>query len=115
MTSPDTLFSAMSDATRLRALMLIQAETELCVCELTHALGESQPKVSRHLAYMRDAGIVSARRRGTWMHYRVSAHAPAWVQKILRCTYQQLCKAAPYKDDLRRLARMADRPEKTCA
>lgn len=115
MMSPESLFSVMSDATRLRALMLIQAETELCVCELTHALDETQPKVSRHLACMREAGIVSARRRGTWMHYRIDPGAPAWACKILDSTYRQLGEATPYRDDLRRLSTMSDRPEKMCA
>ena len=68
--TPESIFNILSDTTRLRALVLIQSEGEVCVCELTHALQESQPKISRHLALMRDAGIVEARREGAWMHYK---------------------------------------------
>ena len=60
--TPESVFNTLSDPTRLRALMVIQSEGEVCVCELTYALQESQPKISRHLALMRDAGIVEARR-----------------------------------------------------
>ncbi len=76
MMKPELLFNILSDATRLRALMLIQSEGEVCVCELTFALNESQPKISRHLALMRDAGIVQSRREGTWMHYRIGPTLP---------------------------------------
>ncbi|MDX2415939.1 MAG: metalloregulator ArsR/SmtB family transcription factor, partial [Xanthomonadales bacterium] len=57
---PESLFGILSDPTRLRTLMLIQAEGEVCVCELTFTLNESQPKISRHLALMREAGIVKS-------------------------------------------------------
>ena len=61
----DTFFKMLADSTRLRCLLLMQAEGELCVCELTHALNLSQPKISRHLAHLREAGVLVARRNGT--------------------------------------------------
>lgn len=113
--TPETLFSALSDTTRLRALMLVQAEGEVCVCELTHALQESQPKISRHLAFMREAGIVEARREGTWMHYRVDPGVPDWALAVVAHAHDQLHALPPYCDDRQRLAVMNDRPERNCA
>ena len=70
-TSPriETLFQALGDRTRLRLLNLI-ADGEVCVCFFVEVLGEPQPKISRHLAVLRAAGLVAARRDGKWMHYR---------------------------------------------
>ncbi len=68
----DLLFRALADRTRLRLLNLI-AEREICVCYFVEILRISQPKISRHLAYLRKAGIVAARRQGRWMHYRLCA------------------------------------------
>ncbi len=64
------LFAALADPTRLRLLNLMQGR-EVCVCYFVEILGQSQPKISRHLAYLRRAGVVSARREGKWMHYRI--------------------------------------------
>lgn len=113
--TPETLFNIMSDPTRLRALMLIQSEGEVCVCELTHALQESQPKISRHLALMRDAGIVEARRDGTWMHYRLGPSMPDWARRIVEGSHSQLSGLAVYRRDAQRLCRMDNRPERICA
>ncbi len=66
----ETLFLALADKTRLRILSLM-GEDEICVGYLVEVLGESQPKISRHLAYLRNAGLVSVRREGKWMHYRI--------------------------------------------
>ncbi|HEV7642565.1 MAG TPA: metalloregulator ArsR/SmtB family transcription factor [Pyrinomonadaceae bacterium] len=66
----ESLFLALADKTRLRILNLI-GEDEICVGHLVEVLGESQPKVSRHLAYLRNAGLVTVRRDGKWMHYRI--------------------------------------------
>ena len=63
-------FLALSDRTRLRLLNLM-GDDEVCVCFFVEVLGEPQPKISRHLAYLRQVGVVSARREGKWMHYRV--------------------------------------------
>ena len=95
--------------------MLIQSEGEVCVCELTYALQESQPKISRHLALMRDAGIVEARRDGTWMHYCLNPSLPDWAQRIVKSSHAQLSDLAVYRDDALRLSRMSNRPERICA
>ena len=113
--TPESMFNILSDPTRLRALMLIQSEGEVCVCELTHALQESQPKISRHLALMRDAGIVEARREGTWMHYRLGPSLPDWARQIVESSHAQLCGLAVYRQDARRLSQMNNRPERICA
>lgn len=113
--TPDALFNILSDPTRLRVLMLIQSEGEVCVCELTHALQESQPKVSRHLALMRESAIVECRRQGTWMHYRLSASLPEWAEEIIGCTHARLAGLAMFRQDAQRLNQMHDRPERICA
>lgn len=115
MMKPCSLFNILSDATRLRALMLIQSEGEVCVCELTFALKESQPKISRHLALMRDAGIVQSRREGTWMHYRIDSALPKWGREIIALTHDRLHELKPYQKDRQQLARMNNRPERRCA
>jgi ArsR family transcriptional regulator len=112
---PETLFGLLSDPTRLRTLMLIQAEGEVCVCELTFTLDESQPKISRHLALMREAGIVESRREGTWMHYRINALLPDWAKEIIRQTFDRLSGLRPYTDDRKKLTQMKNRPERSCA
>ncbi len=96
--------------------MLIEAEGEVCVCELMFALGESQPKISRHLALMREAGIVESRREGTWMHYRLSYDLPSWAKEILGQVLQKIHGLKPYKDDMKHLKKMPNRPgERACA
>src|SRR6266571_3632239 len=67
----ETLFKALADRTRLRLISLI-GDSEVCVCFFVAILKTSQPKISRHLAYLRRAGIVAARREGKWMHYRLT-------------------------------------------
>ena len=67
----EKFFLALSDRTRLRLLNLM-GEDEVCVCFFVEVLKAAQPKISRHLAYLRNAGIVSARREGKWMHYRIT-------------------------------------------
>jgi ArsR family transcriptional regulator len=107
---PDDLFSLLADPTRLRVLMLVEAEGELCVCELMFALDESQPKISRHLALMREAGIVESRREGTWMHYRLSHDLPNWSKEVLSQIFKHIHRLDPYKDDMKQLKKMPDRP-----
>ena len=107
---PERLFSLLSDPTRLRALMLIQAEGELCVCELTFALEASQPKVSRHLALMRESGLVEARREGIWMYYRLSPALPAWATDLVASVHDRLAGLDASTEDLGRLGAMHDRP-----
>lgn len=76
------LFAALADPTRLRLLNLMNGR-EVCVCYFVSLLGQSQPKISRHLAYLRRAGIVAARRQGRWMHYRIVPPAEPALASIL--------------------------------
>jgi ArsR family transcriptional regulator len=89
--SLEKLFGALADRTRLRLLNLMGRD-EICVCFFVEALGLSQPKISRHLAYLRDAGLVEARREGKWMHYRVvsppNEKASHLLNETLRCLQQ---------------------------
>lgn len=78
------MFRAFSDHTRLRILNLL-AQGELCVCDITAILDQSQPKVSRHLAYLRRAGLVRARREGLWMHYYLAPANHAFHKNLLHC------------------------------
>jgi ArsR family transcriptional regulator len=110
----DMLFRMLADRTRLRILMLLMAEGELCVCELTHALDLSQPKISRHLAHLREAGLLLTRRAGVWMYYRINPDLPAWGQAILQQTLAGNRGHKPYSDDHRALADMANRPGAPC-
>jgi ArsR family transcriptional regulator len=68
---PELFFSALADGTRLRLLNLMR-DGEICVCFFVEVIGTNQPKISRHLAYLRRAGLVAARRDGKWMHYRLN-------------------------------------------
>jgi ArsR family transcriptional regulator len=106
----ESLFRALADPTRLRCLLLLQGEGELCVCELTHALGEIQPKISRHLAQLREAGIVADRRQGLWVYYRLHPELPAWALEVLRITSEGVADQAPYAADRQALAEMPGRP-----
>jgi ArsR family transcriptional regulator len=87
--SLDRLFQALGDPTRLRLLNLL-SEGELCVCYFVEILDEPQPKISRHLAYLRDAGLVSARREGKWMHYRLTRPADAGAAAIVDAVLEVL-------------------------
>lgn len=85
----ETFFLALADKTRLRLLNLMRDE-EICVCFFTEVLGESQPKISRHLAYLRNAGLVKARREGKWMHYRISEPKNEYVERVLKEVLESL-------------------------
>ena len=74
--NPIQFYKCLSDETRLRCLMLIENEGELCVCELTEALAESQPKVSRHLAQLRQCELLLDRKQGQWVYYRINPTLP---------------------------------------
>jgi ArsR family transcriptional regulator len=111
---PESFFRTLADPTRLRCLILLQEEGELCVCELTHALGDSQPKVSRHLAVLREAGVVTDRRDGRWMYYRINAGLPGWCRAVLRETAGGVAPNVPFRRDHAALCGMADRPGGRC-
>lgn len=99
--SLDELFRALADGTRLRLLNLI-AEREICVCYFVEILRASQPKISRHLAYLRRAGIATARREGKWMHYRLAIPKDEVAARILRETLKLLREKPEMKRDLAR-------------
>ena len=81
LTAMETLFRALADATRLRILGLLLTG-EVCVCDIHESLKIPQPKASRHLAYLRKAGLVDARREGLWMHYRLADLPDPLLQSI---------------------------------
>jgi len=114
ITDSSTLFSALSNEVRLRCLILLQLEGELCVCELTHALALSQPMMSRHLALLRSSGLVTDRRAGQWIYYKINSELDDWVQQILQITAQENLGLEPFATDLQLLKAMPDRPEAAC-
>lgn len=94
---------ALADKTRLRLLNLMR-EDEICVCFFTEVLEESQPKISRHLAYLRNAGIVEARRDGKWMHYRIVKPENLFAAQVLEDTLRWLESQSEMREDYRKLA-----------
>lgn len=84
MLEPAPFFKCLSDETRLHATLLVYVEGELCVCELMEALGDSQPKISRHLAQLRNCGILDDTRRGQWVFYSITENLPDWATRVLR-------------------------------
>jgi ArsR family transcriptional regulator, arsenate/arsenite/antimonite-responsive transcriptional repressor len=100
----EVLFAALADRTRLRLLNLIRKQ-EICVCYFVEVLGDPQPKISRHLAYLRRAGIVAARREGKWMHYRLAVPAESAAGAILRTTLAELNNDKEAQADFARLNR----------
>jgi ArsR family transcriptional regulator, arsenate/arsenite/antimonite-responsive transcriptional repressor len=95
-------FQALADGTRLRILGLLMGG-EVCVCNLHESLGMSQPKVSRHLAYLRRAGLVSARREGLWVHYRLASATDPVVSPILEAVTHALGHVDVVRRDTRAL------------
>lgn len=109
--SLDVLFRALADPTRLRLLNLI-GNREICVCYFVEILGISQPKISRHLAYLRRAGIVASRRDGKWMHYRLSMPKDEAAAAVLRETLKHLAVKLEMQRDVARLGSACCKPEK---
>lgn len=119
--SLDQFFRALADPTRLRLLNLI-AGREICVCFFVEILRISQPKISRHLAYLRRVGLVTARRDGKWMHYRVAMPQDDVARDILRATLKKLAARPEMQRDVSGLGtaccgttdlvRLAPRPAK---
>ena len=107
----DLLFRALADRTRLRLLNLI-ADKDGCVCYFVEILKTSQPKISRHLAYLRRrAGIVAARRQGRWMHYRLVAPRDAVASAILNETLAHLRQMPDMQGDLAKLETSCCNPD----
>ncbi|WP_260606205.1 metalloregulator ArsR/SmtB family transcription factor [Vibrio cholerae] len=86
MFDPILLYKALSEETRLKSLLLMQRQGELCVCDLMQALNLSQPKVSRHLAELRKHELVIDERRGKWVYYRINPTLESWVKQVLEIT-----------------------------
>jgi ArsR family transcriptional regulator len=105
----ESFFRALADRTRLRLLNLM-GDGEVCVCFLVEALKMSQPKISRHLAYLRRAGIVAARRDGKWMHYRLASQADSRAAEILGAVRAGLAQDAGMQSDRSRLVNLCCSP-----
>ncbi|WP_298444861.1 metalloregulator ArsR/SmtB family transcription factor [uncultured Ferrimonas sp.] len=107
-------FKAMADETRLYSILLIAQEQELCVCELTTALEQSQPKISRHLAQLRQVGLLQDRRQGLWVFYRIHPQLPAWAQQVISVA-QQGCQTTLQAASSRLQSMGDDRPERVAS
>jgi ArsR family transcriptional regulator len=110
----ERFFQALGDNTRLRLLNLM-GDQELCVCYFTEILGQPQPKISRHLAYLRSAGIVEARREGKWMHYRIVMPPHIGASQVLQQTIAWLKEDRAMQADRARLSRACCTPAKFAA
>lgn len=108
---PDHFFRLLGDPTRLRCLQLLASQGELCVCELTTALATIQPKISRHLATLREADVVIDRRIGQWIYYRLHPKLPDWQTQTLALSLQA---DQEFKASQARLLTMQNRPGKNC-
>jgi ArsR family transcriptional regulator len=108
--NPVQFYKCLWDETRLRCLLLIQQEEELCVCELTEALREIQPKISRHLAQLKKCDLLVGRRQGQWVFYRINPNLPMWAKQVLAVSSES---NRPFlQDNHQQLCRMGDRPER---
>ena len=106
--TPPAFFKCLADETRARIMLMLCAEGELCVCELIRALDDSQSKVSRHLAQLRNCGLLEDRRQGQWIYYRLHPGLAPWAVAVLNTTAQ--AHEAWLQDGQGRLASMLDRP-----
>jgi ArsR family transcriptional regulator len=107
----ERLFQGLADRTRLRLLNLM-ADQEVCVCYFVEILSVSQPTISRHLAYLRRAGLVAARREGKWMHYRIVGPENHFARQLLSDTLRWLAADKDMQRDRSRLGRACCAPQK---
>jgi ArsR family transcriptional regulator len=107
----ERFFQALGDNTRLRLLNLM-SDQEICVCYFVEILDQLQPKISRHLAYLRSAGMVAARREGKWMHYRMVMPPHAGAAQILRQTLDWLKEDKAMQADRALLSKACCAPAK---
>ena len=105
----EKFFVALSDRNRLRLINLM-GEDEVCVCFFVEILKMPQPRVSRHLAYLRRAGIVAARREGKWMHYRIVPPSDELVARILHEVRERLADDREMRQDRARLVKICCAP-----
>ena len=103
------LFKALADRTRLRLVSLI-GDSEVCVCFFVAILRVSQPKISRHLAYLRRAGIVTSRREGKWMHYRLAEPPDEHAARIFREVRASLAEHPEFQRDREKLMQVCCAP-----
>lgn len=96
---PLQLFKNLADETRLGIVLLLKARGELCVCDLCTALAQSQPKISRHLAMLRESGLLLDRKQGKWVHYRLSPQIPSWAAQVIELAWLS------QQDDVQAIAR----------
>lgn len=106
----EVFFAALADRTRLRLINLMALD-EICVCFFVEVLGASQPKVSRHLAYLRRAGMVEARRDGKWSHYRLMTPTDERAARVFREVLAWLAEDAEMKRDRQSLAKVCCAPQ----
>ncbi|HEX5883484.1 MAG TPA: metalloregulator ArsR/SmtB family transcription factor [Pyrinomonadaceae bacterium] len=106
----ELFFRALADRTRLRLLNLLRTD-EVCVCYFVETLKTNQPKISRHLAYLRRAGIVGVRREGQWMHYRVVEPADEGAARILQDVLAWLATDQEMQRDRERLIKVCCAPQ----
>lgn len=106
----EIFFRALADRTRLRLLNLLRTE-EVCVCFFVETLKTNQPKISRHLAYLRRAGIVDVRRDGPWMHYRIVEPDDADAARVLKDVISWLANDQEMLRDRERLLKFCCAPQ----
>ena len=107
----EMLLRTLADRTRLRLLNLMR-DREVCVCYFVETLQTSQPKISRHLAYLRKSGLVSARREGLWQHYSIIPPSDPSVAKVLKETLSAMSADKEAQRDLLQLDRACCNPAK---
>lgn len=106
----ELFFAAMADRTRLRLINLMGAD-EVCVCFFVEVLGTNQPKISRHLAYLRNAGLVEPRREGKWMHYKVVEPSDPHAARVFSEVRAWLSEDPEMKRDRERLVKVCCAPQ----
>ncbi len=103
-------FQMLADETRLRAMALMQAQGELCVCELVAALDLPQPKISRHMTALRNAGLLTSRRDAQWVFYALDPDLPDWQHQVVNGALTGVQDEPILKQDAARLKNMNNRP-----
>jgi len=107
MQAEAALFKVLADPTRLRLAVLLAVKGETCVCQLARVLEAPDCRISRHLGVMRAAGVVEARREGTWMHYKLSKPRNHLETCLQECFRDSLAGQRTIRADLKRLGRAA--------
>lgn len=110
MISTINIFKCLGDETRLRSMVLLNKEGRLCVREITEALGLSQPKISRHLALLRQYQLLLDARDGQWVYYSLNPNLPSWLSSVLEIQSFDLNLQAILEQDNARLQNMLNRP-----